>query len=94
MIDCGRSGRIVQSFLSGVIENGGRGVEKASNWLGQDTALALAYVAMAAAGGPVKTVASTLFEKSSAGEFLQNAKQQYLVDPFGRVIGTYGLGMV
>ncbi|WP_234346925.1 hemagglutinin repeat-containing protein, partial [Xanthomonas citri] len=79
-------------LVSGVIENGGRGVEKASNWLGQDTALALAYVAMAAAGGPVKTVASTLFEKSSAGEFLQNAKQQYLVDPFGRVIGTYGLG--
>ncbi|MCC8567409.1 hemagglutinin repeat-containing protein [Xanthomonas citri] len=79
-------------LVSGVIESGGRGVEKASNWLGQDTALALAYVAMAAAGGPVKTVASTLFENSSAGEFLQNAKQQYLVDPFGRVIGTYGLG--
>ncbi|MFA1261894.1 hypothetical protein ACDI97_10845 [Xanthomonas axonopodis pv. fascicularis] len=54
--------------------------------------MALAYVAMAAAGGPVKTVASTLFENSSAGEFLQNAKQQYLIDPFGRVIGTYGLG--
>ncbi|MEA9708882.1 hemagglutinin repeat-containing protein [Xanthomonas campestris] len=79
-------------LVSGVIESGGRGVEKASNWLGQDTALALAYVAMAAAGGPVKTVASTLFENSAAGEFLQNAKQQYLVDPFGRVIGTYGLG--
>ncbi|MBB3761315.1 filamentous hemagglutinin [Xanthomonas arboricola] len=79
-------------LVSGVIESGGRGVEKASNWLGQDTALALAYVAMAAAGGPVKTVASTLFENSSAGEFLQNAKQQYLIDPFGRVIGTYGLG--
>ncbi|WP_407471402.1 hemagglutinin repeat-containing protein [Xanthomonas campestris pv. raphani] len=79
-------------LVSGVIESGGRGVERASNWLGQDTALALAYVAMAAAGGPVKTVASTLFENSAAGEFLQNAKQQYLVDPFGRVIGTYGLG--
>ncbi|MEB1611450.1 hemagglutinin repeat-containing protein [Xanthomonas campestris pv. campestris] len=79
-------------LVSGVIESGGRGVEKASNWLGQDTAMALAYVAMAAAGGPVKTVASTLFENSAAGEFLQNAKQQYLVDPFGRVIGTYGLG--
>ncbi|MCC8671645.1 hemagglutinin repeat-containing protein [Xanthomonas arboricola] len=79
-------------LVSGVIESGGRGVERASNWLGQDTAMALAYVAMAAAGGPVKTVASTLFENSAAGEFLQDAKQQYLVDPFGRVIGTYGLG--
>ncbi|MBB3802143.1 filamentous hemagglutinin [Xanthomonas arboricola] len=79
-------------LVSGVIESGGRGVEKASNWLGQDTALALAYVAMAAAGGPVKTVASTLFENSAPGEFLQNKKQQYLVDPFGNFIGTYGLG--
>ncbi|MDO7955103.1 hemagglutinin repeat-containing protein [Xanthomonas euvesicatoria pv. eucalypti] len=79
-------------LVSGVIESGGRGVERASNWLGQDTALALAYVAMAAAGGPVKTVASTLFENSAPGEFLQNRKQQYLVDPFGNFIGTYGLG--
>ncbi|WP_425510749.1 hemagglutinin repeat-containing protein [Xanthomonas cassavae] len=79
-------------LVSGVIESGGRGVERASNWLGQDTALALAYVAMAAAGGPVKTVASTLFENSAPGEFLQNKKQQYLVDPFGNFIGTYGLG--
>ncbi|MEQ2334161.1 hemagglutinin repeat-containing protein [Xanthomonas euvesicatoria pv. euvesicatoria] len=79
-------------LVSGVIESGGRGVERASNWLGQDTALALAYVAMAAAGGPVKTVASTLFENSAPGEFLQSAKQKYLIDPFGKVIGTYGLG--
>ncbi|WP_222103544.1 hypothetical protein [Xanthomonas citri] len=79
-------------LVSGVIESGGRGVEKASNWLGQDTALALAYVAMAAAGGPVKTVASTLFENSAPGEFLLNKKQQYLVDPFGNFLGTYGLG--
>ncbi|MBB4723192.1 hemagglutinin repeat-containing protein [Xanthomonas euvesicatoria] len=79
-------------LVSGVIESGGRGVERASNWLGQDTALALAYVAMAAAGGPVKTVASTLFENSAPGEFLLNKKQQYLVDPFGNFLGTYGLG--
>ncbi|WP_223202951.1 hypothetical protein [Stenotrophomonas sp. 169] len=79
-------------LISGVIESGGRGVEKAVNWMGEDTAMALAYVAMAAAGGPVKALGSMAWEASPAGQGIQQKKQDYLVNPLGEVVGRWGFG--
>ena len=78
--------------VSGMIEEGGRGVEKAVNWIGQDSATALAYVAMAAFGGPVKTLGSVLWENSPAGEAVQGFKQARLVNPLSGAIGSVGFG--
>jgi len=75
-----------------MIEEGGRGVETAVNWIGQDSATALAYVAMAAFGGPVKTLGSVLWENSPAGEAVQGFKQARLVNPLSGAIGSFGFG--
>jgi len=75
-----------------LIVNGERGVEKAVNWMGKDTATALAYVAMAAMGGPVKTAGSYFWEQSSLAQWLQQEKESQLIQPFAGMIGTYGFG--
>lgn len=80
----------VGSAATMLVVSGEQGVEKAVNWMGKDTATALAYVAMAAMGGPVKTAGSYLFDSSPQGQWLYQQKEGLLVRPLAGLVGTYG----
>ncbi len=71
---------------------GGQKVEQFKNWLGEDNAETAALILMAAAGGPVKTLGSTLWAATPMAGYLQEKKEQYLVNPLTPLIGTNAFG--
>nr|WP_242628955.1 hemagglutinin repeat-containing protein [Xanthomonas oryzae] len=71
---------------------GGEKVEQFKNWMGEDNAQTAALLLMAATGGPVKTLASTLWAETPMAKFLQDKKEQVLVGPMTPLIGSNAFG--
>ncbi|WP_256127243.1 hemagglutinin repeat-containing protein [Xanthomonas euvesicatoria] len=82
------------TVVSNLAIAGGKKVEQFKNWLGEDNAETAALVLMAAAGGPVKTLGSTLWAATPMAGYLQEKKEQYLVNPLTPLIGTNAFGAV
>jgi filamentous hemagglutinin len=82
----------IGAAVSSVIVNSGLAVSKAVDWVGEDTATALGYLALTATGGPAKALESYLWNASPLGVALQNAQNDYLVNPAASLIGQYGFG--
>jgi filamentous hemagglutinin len=82
----------IGATVSSVIVNSGLAVSKAVDWVGEDTATALGYLALTATGGPAKALESYLWNASPLGVALQNAKNDYLINPAANLIGQYGFG--
>ncbi|WP_242629538.1 hemagglutinin repeat-containing protein [Xanthomonas oryzae] len=71
---------------------GGEKVEQFKNWMGEDNAQTAALLLMAATGGPVKTLASTLWAETPMAKFLQDKKEQVLVGPMTPLVGSNAFG--
>ncbi|MEP9431986.1 hemagglutinin repeat-containing protein, partial [Xanthomonas euvesicatoria] len=82
------------TVVSNLAIAGGKKVEQFKNWLGEDNAETAALVLMAATGGPVKTLGSTLWAATPMAGYLQEKKEQYLVNPLTPLIGTNAFGAV
>ncbi|WP_223670520.1 hemagglutinin repeat-containing protein, partial [Xanthomonas citri] len=82
------------TVVSNLAIAGGKKVEQFKNWLGEDNAETAALILMAAAGGPVKTLGSTLWAATPMAGYLQEKKEQYLVNPLTPLIGTNAFGAV
>ncbi|MCC4592824.1 hypothetical protein LL974_16960, partial [Xanthomonas campestris pv. cannae] len=80
------------TVVSNLAIAGGKKVEQFKNWLGEDNAETAALVLMAAAGGPVKTLGSTLWAATPMAGYLQEKKEQYLVNPLTPLIGANAFG--
>ncbi|UJB15093.1 hemagglutinin repeat-containing protein [Xanthomonas translucens] len=80
------------TVVSNLAIAGGQKVEQFKNWLGEDNAETAALILMAAAGGPVKTLGSTLWAATPMAGYLQEKKEQYLVNPLTPLIGTNAFG--
>ncbi|WP_338338190.1 ParB/RepB/Spo0J family partition protein, partial [Xanthomonas citri] len=80
------------TVVSNLAIAGGKKVEQFKNWLGEDNAETAALILMAAAGGPVKTLGSTLWAATPMAGYLQEKKEQYLVNPLTPLIGANAFG--
>ncbi|WP_225851744.1 hypothetical protein, partial [Xanthomonas sontii] len=80
------------TVVSNLAIAGEKKVEQFKNWLGEDNAETAALILMAAAGGPVKTLGSTLWAATPMAGYLQEKKEQYLVNPLTPLIGANAFG--
>ncbi|MEF2241697.1 hemagglutinin repeat-containing protein [Xanthomonas arboricola] len=80
------------TVVSNLAIAGGKKVEQFKNWLGEDNAETAALVLMAAAGGPVKTLGSTLWAATPIAGYFSEKKEEYLVNPLTPFIGTNAFG--
>ncbi|WP_349811919.1 hemagglutinin repeat-containing protein [Xanthomonas dyei] len=80
------------TVVSNLAIAGGKKVEQFKNWLGEDNAETAALVLMAAAGGPVKTLGSTLWAATPIVGYFSEKKEEYLVNPLTPFIGTNAFG--
>ncbi|QJD67554.1 filamentous hemagglutinin N-terminal domain-containing protein [Xanthomonas campestris pv. badrii] len=82
------------TVVSNLAIAGGKKVEQFKNWLGEDNAETAALVLMAAAGGPVKTLGSTLWAATPIAGYFSEKKEEYLVNPLTPFIGANAFGAV
>ncbi|UZB14011.1 hypothetical protein OM954_09800 [Xanthomonas phaseoli pv. phaseoli] len=82
------------TVVSNLAIAGGKKVEQFKNWLGEDNAETAALVLMAAAGGPVKTLGSTLWAATPIAGYFSEKEEEYLVNPLTPFIGASAFGAV